>query len=142
MYTDRMLGVMRLCTALAFIGFMALPYANAHAQSLAATKSLKDDMNADIISAEAKEGVLTIMVKPSSDKSIAATYNMAQAYYVSKNKQYRPLRMGSDVFLSEIYPDMKKIFWIKFPAPADNAATIDFYMPDFMPVEKLTITYK
>lgn len=146
MRNNTMVACMRMFMAIICflnVGFTYPAQAQTQEQAIVSAKSLKDNLNIDIVSAEVKDGVLTIMMKPQPNNDVrAGQYNMSQAYYVVKNKQYLPLKMGGDIFTSELYPNMKKMFWIKFPAPEGNAPTIDFYLPDIAPIEKLPITYK
>ena len=113
------------------------------------------NVEASLFSAKVRKDVLTIKTKFKnvSDERASIRIDYRDVYYadVDKEKKYFALKDSEGQFIAGPKYDMKdggrfwykvpagktKILWIKFPAPAADTATIDIFLPTFLPFEEV-----
>jgi hypothetical protein len=129
-----------------------------YAQEAIQTQLSSDgSINASLIEAKVKRGVLTVKVilKNISNQGIEPEIAFGKAYYtdIEANKKYFALKdadgkfiagpagydWGGGTFKERIAVNNKQILWIKFPAPPDTTTKIDIFIPKILPFEDISI---
>ncbi len=124
---------------------------------------LTGDIEADVLKANVREGILTIVLayRNNGKENAKIQYALNDVYYIDdvEKKKYHvlkdskgewiaaPVARGSLGFEAgwgaapvEIPSGGKKAVWFKFPAPADRVQTVNLVIPDVLPFEKLAIS--
>jgi hypothetical protein len=133
----------------------------AHAQApkpLQVQETNVDGVNAELVEAVRKEGVLTIKVRfrngggqPARLGLIGTSSDVDKYYVVAGSTKFLPLKDSQRVplmnavdnhgFLNpEVKPAGSYLFWAKYPAPPAEAKKVNFYTPRTPPFEDIPIT--
>ena len=109
-----------------------------------------------ILSVKQADDVLTIkaMIRNITDERAKVDLDFNKIYYtdLKNQRKYLPIRdekggilagpidVGSSGLLRQIDRGKVLIVWMKFPAPPPNVMGIDFFVPEFLPFEKIPMT--
>ncbi len=137
---------------------MAVPLLGwADSEVLDTQPSTDGALTASIIGLHVRKGVMTLKVaiKNESDKVVEPVIRFADVYVidVQGKKKYFVLKdeRGSYIagpatwnwdggtFKESLVPEAKRLLWMKFPAPSDDATEVDVYLPGFLPFEAVEI---
>jgi hypothetical protein len=117
----------------------------------------KEGVNADLISVEIRNDVLTLKFKAKNTGSNRQTWNFNydNCYIMdeSNQKKYFPLKDSDGNYIAgpvydkdrggrfwyDILPGKVMGFWIKFPVPAANPKSITISIPDITPFEDVKL---
>ncbi len=131
----------------------------AHAQGAKQVQETSiDGVNAEVVEAVRKDGVLTVKIRyrnggsqPAKIKFTGDFRDVDHFYVVAgstkflilKDAQRVPLMSTVDVFGAlnvDVKPSSGYLFWAKFPAPPAEAKKINFYTPHGPPFEDIPVT--
>jgi len=119
--------------------------------------STEGNFELSLIRAKVKGDVLTfqVVIKNTSSKKLRYTFFFKDVYYTDSKakKKYYALRDAKGFYIAGpaydhnaggsfnvwIKPNGKSIFWIKFPAPAEDVEEVDFYVPGALPFEGIKV---
>jgi hypothetical protein len=123
------------------------------AESIQTQMAMAEDVEVDVIKAAVKEGIFTVVLMYRTGKTGALIRAPLDAtYYLdnSEKKKYQVLRDSKNEWIAapaafgqlviDVKPGEQMRAWLKFPAPPDNAKTIDLVVPGVLPFEELMIT--
>ncbi len=136
--------------------------AAASAAPLQTQTSMTGDVEVDVTRARVKEGILTVVLtyRNTGSETAKIKYGIDQVYYLDNvgKKKYHVLKDSEGKYIAapaargsisvesgfgnppvEIAPGGSRGVWFKFPAPSDEATTVELVVPDLMPFEDLPI---
>ena len=117
-----------------------------------------EGVNAELVEAVRKEGVLTIKVRyrnsgaqPAKVQLLSGGSEIDKYYVVAGSTKFLPLKDAQKVPLmsppdhhGNLAPDLKPagsfLFWAKYPAPPAEAKKVSFFTPRTPPFEDVPIT--
>ncbi len=113
-----------------------------------------------LIRASVRGDVLTfqVAIKNTSSQRLRYTFFFRDVYYTDgkAKKKYYALKDSKGLYIAGpaydhnaggsfnmwLKPNGKALFWIKFPAPAEDVEEVDFYVPGALPFEGIKIKVK
>lgn len=141
---------------LAAIVLGSLAASSAWAQKAIQTQmGMVGDVEVDVVKAAVQEGILTVVLayRNTGANSIKIQVGFADVYYLDdvEKKKFHVLRDSQNAWIAAptdrqnqietwVNSRAKLAVWFKFPAPSDQAKTINLVIPGVLPFEKLPIT--
>jgi len=125
------------------------------AAAIQVQQSSDGKMEATLMEAKVRKGVLTfkISLKNTSSELIQPEIRYEKVYFadIDQKKKYFALKdsngmyiagprhhdWGGGTFKVYIKPGEMQVMWIKFPAPPDETATVDLFIPGVLPFEEV-----
>jgi hypothetical protein len=144
--------------AVSVLAALAMPAQSQAPKPMQVQETNIEGVNAELVEAVRKEGVLTIKVRyrnggaqPARVSLISGGSEVDKYYVVAGTTKFLPLKDAQKVPLmtaadhhgnlsADLKPGGSMLFWAKYPAPPAEAKKVNFFTPRTPPFEDIPIT--